>query len=101
MLARPAGAQQVVQYTFEDGPDGWVSFNGASAPVSTTAAAHGGIPPSKYPVSLGDVGPGGMGSASFTVKFLGCRNDARLVLWAPWSSNVYDAGTLLEKDLQP
>ena len=41
LLARPAGAQQVAQYTFEDGTvDGWTSFYAASAPTySTTATA--------------------------------------------------------------
>ncbi len=60
-------------------------------------------PPSKYPVSLGDVGGGGTASASFTVQFKNCRDpdDARYVLWAPWSANVYETGTLVLKDLQP
>src|SRR5579883_1187772 len=63
-------------------------------------------PPSKYPVALGNVGAGGMASASFTVQFHGCRNDddgddARFVLWAPWSANGYETGTLVEKNLQP
>lgn len=41
MLMQPAGAQQVAQYTFEDGTaDGWTSFFDASAPTySTTATA--------------------------------------------------------------
>jgi endo-1,4-beta-xylanase len=40
---RPAGAQVVAQYGFEDGTaQGWASFNGASTPVATTAAAHSG-----------------------------------------------------------
>ena len=58
-------------------------------------------PPSKYPVALGNVGAGGSASASFTVQFQRCRNDARFVLWAPWSANVYEMGTLVEKNLQP
>lgn len=58
-------------------------------------------PPSKYPVALGNVGGGGSASASFTVQFQRCRNDARFVLWAPWSANVYQMGTLVEKNLQP
>ncbi|MGH8269967.1 MAG: hypothetical protein ACRES1_07860, partial [Steroidobacteraceae bacterium] len=34
LLARPAGAQQVAQYTFEDGTAaGWTSFYSASAPT--------------------------------------------------------------------
>jgi endo-1,4-beta-xylanase len=58
-------------------------------------------PPSKYPVALGDVGAGGSASASFTVQFQRCRDDARFVLFAPWSANVYEMGTLVEKNLQP
>jgi hypothetical protein len=58
-------------------------------------------PPSKYPVVLGDVGAGGMTSASFNVQFQRCSNDARFVLWAPWNANVYQTGTLVEKNLQP
>jgi endo-1,4-beta-xylanase len=60
-------------------------------------------PPSKYPVALGDVGGGGTASASFTVKFQHCRDadDARFVLWAPWSANVYEKGAVVAKDLQP
>jgi endo-1,4-beta-xylanase len=34
-------AQVVATYSFEDGTaDGWTSFNGASTPVATTAAAY-------------------------------------------------------------
>jgi endo-1,4-beta-xylanase len=58
-------------------------------------------PPSKYPVVLGDVGAGGTASASFNVQFQHCGKDARFALWAPWSANVYQTGTLVEKDLQP
>jgi endo-1,4-beta-xylanase len=58
-------------------------------------------PPSKYPVALGDVGAGGSASASFTAQFRHCRNDARFVLFAPWSANVYEMGTLVERNLQP
>jgi len=58
-------------------------------------------PPSKYPVVLGDLGAGGTASASFTAQFRHCANDARFVLWAPWSANVYEMGTLMEKNLQP
>jgi endo-1,4-beta-xylanase len=39
----PASAQVIAQYGFEDGTaQGWASFNGASAPVNSTAAAHAG-----------------------------------------------------------
>jgi endo-1,4-beta-xylanase len=41
--AGPLGAQVVAQYDFEDGTtQGWSSFNGASAPVNSTAAAFSG-----------------------------------------------------------
>jgi endo-1,4-beta-xylanase len=43
LCIQPAHAQIVAQYGFEDGTvQGWTSFNGASAPVNSTAAAHGG-----------------------------------------------------------
>ena len=36
-------AQTVATYSFEDGTaDGWSSFNGASTPVASNAAAHAG-----------------------------------------------------------
>src|ERR1019366_9903498 len=41
--ASPIGAQVVAQYDFEDGTAmGWGSFNGASNPVNSTAAAYTG-----------------------------------------------------------
>jgi endo-1,4-beta-xylanase len=65
-------------------------------------------PPSKYPVALGNVGAGGTASASFTVRFQNCRSDddhdgddPRFVLWAPWSANGYETGTLVDKNLHP
>ncbi|HVS77124.1 MAG TPA: endo-1,4-beta-xylanase [Steroidobacteraceae bacterium] len=60
-------------------------------------------PPSNYPVALGDVAGGGTASASFTVQFHDCRDtdDARFVLLAPWTANVYETGTVVAKDLQP
>lgn len=40
----PVRAQVVAQYGFEDGTtEGWTSFNGARAPVNSTAAAHNEI----------------------------------------------------------
>lgn len=78
-------------------------------------------PPSKYPASLGNISGGGMASASFTVQFH-CRgrdddhsgedhdlarskqerdDTPRFILWAPWSANVYEKGTLVAKDLEP
>jgi endo-1,4-beta-xylanase len=43
LWARSAGAQTVVTYSFEDATaDGWTSFNGATTPVATTAAAYSG-----------------------------------------------------------
>src|SRR4051794_15906362 len=43
LTARPAVAQIAAQYDFEDGAaDGWFSFNNASAPVNSSAAAFTG-----------------------------------------------------------
>ena len=43
LFAGPICAQTVATYGFEDGAaDGWSSFNGASTPVATNAASHGG-----------------------------------------------------------
>jgi endo-1,4-beta-xylanase len=60
-------------------------------------------PPSKYPVAIGDVAGGSSASVALTVKFQHCPDpdDARFILWAPWSANVYQTGTLVVKDLQP
>jgi endo-1,4-beta-xylanase len=43
VCASRLGAQTVATYSFEDGTaDGWTSFNGASTPVATNAAAYSG-----------------------------------------------------------
>ena len=43
LFASRLGAQTVATYSFEDGTaGGWTSFNGASTPVATTAAAYAG-----------------------------------------------------------
>ena len=43
MSAQTLRAQTVATYNFDDGTaDGWVSFNGASTPTATTAAAYTG-----------------------------------------------------------
>ena len=78
--------------------DGVLLFQVHGGPCQATVT-----PPSKYPVVVGDVGSGAMGSVSFTVKFQHCpdTSDARFVLWVPWSANVYETGTLVVKDLQP
>jgi endo-1,4-beta-xylanase len=41
-LAMRLQAQTVATYDFENSTDGWVSFNGASTPVSTNAASYTG-----------------------------------------------------------
>ncbi len=41
-LASPARAQTVATYSFENSTDGWVAFNGAANPVSTSAASYSG-----------------------------------------------------------
>ncbi|AXC13281.1 Endo-1,4-beta-xylanase A precursor [Acidisarcina polymorpha] len=43
MATVPLRAQTVATYSFEDGTaDGWSSFNGATTPIATTAAAYSG-----------------------------------------------------------
>jgi endo-1,4-beta-xylanase len=43
LWARSAGAQTVATYSFEDATaDGWTSFNGATTPVASNAAAYSG-----------------------------------------------------------
>jgi endo-1,4-beta-xylanase len=43
LAVTPAWAQTVASWNFDDGTaDGWTSFNGASTPVATTAAAYTG-----------------------------------------------------------
>ena len=47
-------AQTVATYSFEDGTaDGWTSFNGASTPVATNAAAYSGSYSSAHDDGLG------------------------------------------------
>jgi endo-1,4-beta-xylanase len=52
-------------------------------------------PPSSFPVLLGDIAAGGTASASFTINFTNCANDAVFVLNAPWNSSVYHTGELV------
>ena len=55
------------------------------------------VPPSKYPVSLGNVAPSGEASATFKLRLFGCRGDVRFVVWGPWTSAVYETGRLFGK----
>src|SRR5277367_2869641 len=58
------GAQTVASYSFEDGTaDGWSSFNGASVPVATNAAAFAG----SFSL-LTTTGPGGAGGPSISLN---------------------------------
>ncbi len=58
LFAPCAQSQVVAQYDFEDGrTQGWVSFNGASAPVNTAAAAYTGT--HSLLTSTGSTGSGG------------------------------------------
>jgi endo-1,4-beta-xylanase len=52
-------------------------------------------PPSSYPVSLGDIAAGNTANASFTIDFTGCSSISRFTLNMPWSSAVYNVGTLV------
>jgi endo-1,4-beta-xylanase len=65
--AAPLRAQTVATYTFSDGTaDGWTSFNGASTPVATTAAAYS---PSGSSYSLlTTTGSGGAGGPSISLN---------------------------------
>src|SRR5579863_791462 len=62
--AARAGAQVVATYDFEDGTaQGWSSFNGASTPVATTAAAYSGSQS-----LLTTTGSGGAGGPGITLN---------------------------------
>jgi hypothetical protein len=64
LFAGRLGAQTVATYSFEDGTaDGWSSFNGASEPVATNAASHGG----SFSL-LTTTGSGGAGGPSILVS---------------------------------
>jgi len=58
LCAARANAQTVATYDFEDGTaEGWTSFNGATAPVATTAAAFSGT--HSLLTTTGSTGQGG------------------------------------------
>ncbi len=62
--AANASAQTVATYSFEDGTaDGWSSFNGATTPAATTAAAYAG----SYSL-LTTTGSGGAGGPSIALS---------------------------------
>ncbi len=64
LFAAHLGAQTVATYSFEDGTaDGWTSFNGASTPVATNAAAYAG----SYSL-LTTTGSGGAGGPSISLN---------------------------------
>ena len=64
LCASRASAQVVASYGFEDGTAaGWSSFNGASTPAATNAAAHGG----SFSL-LTTTGSGGAGGPSISVS---------------------------------
>ena len=64
LLGSPLHAQTVATFSFEDGTaDGWTSFNGASTPVATTAAAYAG----SYSL-LTTTGSGGAGGPSISMN---------------------------------
>ncbi len=61
--ASPAAAQVVATYDFESGTQGWTSFNGASAPVTSKAEAYSG----SYSL-LTTTGSGGAGGPSISMN---------------------------------
>ena len=50
--------------------------------------------PGSYPIALGDIPTSGTASATFTVSIVGCNPNSEFTLSVPWSSAVYDTGTL-------
>ncbi len=50
------------------------------------------VTPGTFPVSLGDIGTSGSGSATFTLDFTGCSQFSRFTLSVPWSSATYETG---------
>jgi endo-1,4-beta-xylanase len=76
----PAYTTQISGLTIEQ-TDGWRR-------CSPTITA-----PGAYPIALGDLAVSGTASATFTISFAGCDDDARFRIEAPWSSAVYETGT--------
>jgi endo-1,4-beta-xylanase len=76
---------QITGFTLQ--PFGGVHLGKLCQPVITA--------PSAYPIALGDLAISGTGSASFTVDFKGCDDDADFVLSVPWSSATYETGTFV------
>ena len=65
-------AQVVATYTFEDGTaDGWTSFNGASTPVASNAAAHSGS--FSLLTTTGSTGQGGPSISMNNVLLAGAK----------------------------
>jgi endo-1,4-beta-xylanase len=79
--SEPAYATQITGFTLRQ------TGGAACTPVVT--------PPSSFPVSLGDIAASSAASASFSINFAGCSSIARFTLNVPWSSAVYDTGTLV------
>jgi endo-1,4-beta-xylanase len=78
----PAYATQITGFTL-------VQTGGAACtPVVTP-------PGGSFPVSLGDIAANSSANAVFSINFTGCANTARFTLHLPWSSAVYDTGTLV------
>jgi endo-1,4-beta-xylanase len=77
----PAYAAQITGFTLTQ------TGGAACSPVVT--------PPSSYPVLLGDIAANSTATATFTINFTGCSATARFTLNMPWSSAVYNTGTLV------
>ena len=79
----PAYATQITGFTLtqDSGP-----------PCTPTVTA-----PGPFPIVLGDIATGASASAAFTVSIVGCNPNAEFVLKVPWSSAVYDTGTLVKE----
>jgi endo-1,4-beta-xylanase len=76
------------------GPAYATQINGLTLTQTSGAACTPVItPPSAYPVVLGDIPANGSASASFSIDFTGCADQAEFTVSAPWSSATYDTGT--------
>lgn len=83
----PAYATQISGLTFRE-------IGGTPCTPAVTSA-------NGLPVVLGDIATSGSASATFSADFSSCRGPALFEVSAPWSSAVYDTGTVTEIYLYP
>jgi len=59
------------------------------------------VPPSAYPVVLGDIPAAGTASAAFTIDFDQCDEFAQFEVVVPWTSATYETGRFVLHRVQP